>query len=39
VEEVHVKFPKFKVDYSLELAEKLKQVRTFFYKWFNLGTK
>ncbi|EDW48403.1 serine protease inhibitor 42Dd [Drosophila sechellia] len=26
VEEVHVKFPKFKVDYSLELAEKLKQL-------------
>jgi len=27
VEEVHVKFPKFKVDYSIELADKLKQVR------------
>lgn len=25
-EEVHVKFPKFKVDYSIELADKLKQV-------------
>ncbi|XP_034108385.1 serine protease inhibitor 42Dd [Drosophila nasuta] len=26
VEEVHVKFPKFKVDYSIELADKLKQL-------------
>lgn len=26
-EEVHVKFPKFKVDYSIELGDKLKQVR------------
>ncbi|EDW77208.1 uncharacterized protein Dwil_GK22245 [Drosophila willistoni] len=37
VEEVHVKFPKFKVDYSLELADKLKQLG--IKKMFDAGAE
>ncbi|XP_064543933.1 serine protease inhibitor 42Dd [Drosophila montana] len=37
VEEVHVKFPKFKADYSIELADKLQQLG--ITKMFNEGAE